>query len=458
MSAQQSTIQLPAAARGRRPLPRIPAAPGPGGWRGWVLDRQGWLGLGGLLLVALLISLSASQTVVLLPQSVQLALPSWLLGVFGRHGIDLGVGGSITAMALMFVCYAFVVRASGQLSTKAVLIGIAALHVFVLLAPPLLSNDVFSYTAYGRMGRIYHTNPYVTGPSSIRLDHIYPYIDSRYIRTPSDYGPLFTALSYLLAPLTIAANVAGYKLIAALSSVVIVWVVWNAAKLRAVNQVRAVALVGLNPVMVVYGVGGGHNDMLMLAVLMLGVYVLLLEKQRTSGALLVVASAIKLTGGLLVPFALASGPHGRRGTRSRRDVLIGVAIAAAAAASLSFGMFGTGPFHLFGTLKAVQAQSGYHSVPGLLLAAVGFDGVSAPIGYMLDACFLICVAWLLGRVWLGKLDWITGAAWATVALLLTTSLLLPWYVAWLVPLAALSSDRRLLPITVLLTGIGLTTL
>ena len=66
-------------------------------------------------------------------------------------------------------------------------------------------------------------------------------------------------------PLSIAASALAYKAIAALSSLAIVAIVWNAARLRGVDQVKAVALVGLNPLLVVYGVGGGHNDMLMLA-------------------------------------------------------------------------------------------------------------------------------------------------------------------------------------------------
>ena len=45
-----------------------------------------------------------------------------------------------------------------------------------------------------------------------------------------------------------------------------------------------------------------------------------------------------------------------------------------------------------------------------------------------------------------------------MGLLLTTGFLVPWYVAWLIPLAALSRDRRLLAATIALTGIGLTTL
>ena len=460
MSTEQSTIQLPAAtARGdwRRPEP-VWSGDRRDRARSWVVERQAALGLGGLLLLGLVISLSAAQTSQLLPQEVALWDPPWLSGVFGRHGIDLHLGGSITVMALMFVSYAIVVRATAQLTAKTVIIGIAALHVLVLLAPPLLSNDVFSYIGYSRMGRLYHSNPYISGPSVIRLDRVYPYIDARWVYTPTDYGPLFTALSYLLAPLTIAANVTGYKLIAALSSLVVVWVVWKAAALRGIDQVKAIALVGLNPVIVFYGVGGGHNDMLMLAVLMVGVYVLLLEKERTAGALMVAATAIKLTGGLLVPFAIANRTRDASGPRNWRAIVSGVVIAALGAAALSFALFGTGPFHLLGTLRTVQSEGGVHSIPGLLLNLLGLGTLSGAVGIVLDVIVLGIVAWLLWQVHRGRLDWITGAGWATVALLLTAGLLLPWYVGWLVPLAALSDDRRLLAATVLLTAVGLTTI
>ncbi len=77
---------------------------------------------------------------------------------------------------------------------------------------------------------------------------------------------------------------------------------------------------------------------------------------------------------------------------------------------------------------------------------------------MLTVVFAITVVWLLRRVWRGQLDWITGAGWATAALIVTAGLLVPWYVAWLVPFAALSNDRRLWATAVVLTGIGLTTL
>jgi alpha-1,6-mannosyltransferase len=412
--------------------------------------------LAGLLASGILIALSASGTNLLLP-AVR-PVPTFLAGVFGRSGIDLGLGGLIAVLALMFVSYALAIRAVDQLSARAVLIGVAALNAVVLLAPPLLSTDIFSYMAYGRIGALYGANPYLHGPTAIALDPLYPFVAARWVSTPTAYGPLFTAISYLLAPLNIARSVIAYKTIAAISSLVIVVVVWNAARLRGLNPVKAVALVGLNPVIVIYGVGGGHNDLLMLAILLTGVYVLLRQKERTSGALIVAATAVKLTAGLLLPFAFAQSASRRDGARSRRAVLTGVALAGALAGVLSFAVFGTGPLHLVGTLQGIQNQGGLNSIPGLLLTLLGLRELSGTVGLVLDAGFVICLVWLVRRVWIGELDWITGAGWATVAMLITAGLLLPWYVGWLVPLAALSTDRRLMVAAIVMTGIGLTTL
>jgi Glycosyltransferase family 87 len=426
--------------------------------REWVTARWGWMGLAGLLVSGLVIATAAGRTSVLLPSSVLQPVPGWLAGVFGHGMVDLGLGGLIAVLSMMFVSYAVTIRAVDQLSPRAVMIGIAGLNAVVLLAPPLFSTDVFSYVAYGRIGALYGTNPYLHGPTALQLDPLHSLIAARWVSTPTAYGPLFTALSYLLAPLTIAWNVLAYKAIAAISTLVIVVVVWRAARLRGLNSVKAAALVGLNPVIVVYGVGGGHNDLLMLAIMVTGVYVLLQEKQRTSGALIVAASAVKLTAGLLLPFALAQSARRRVGSVGLRAALTGVALAVAVAGALSFAAFGTGPLHLLDTLHDVQAHGGVNSFPGVILTVLGLGSLVGPVGLVLDIALVVGIFWLVWRVWRGELDWISGAGWATVGMLLTAGLLLPWYVGWLVPLAALSSDRRLFATSIVLTGIGLTTL
>lgn len=421
--------------------------------------RPAWpsarIGLAGLLATGVLISLSASQTELLLPASVRPA-PDWLAGVFAHISLDIGFGGIIAALVLMFVSYAIAMRATRQLSTRTVLITIAALNVLVLLAPPLFSTDLFSYIAYGRLGATYGINPYLYGPSAIILDRVYPFIGAQWVTTPTTYGPLFTALSYPLAALSIPANVFIYKLTAAASSLVIVAVVWRAATLRGLDPVKAVALVGLNPVILVYGVGGGHNDLLMLAILVLAMYALLQERSRTSGVLIVAATAIKLTAGVLLPFALVRGGRAADAGKSRRQVLWGAGVAAFACCALGAALFGTGLVHLVVTLHTIQANGGLHSFAGFILTMVGLGRFAGIAALVMDAGLVVAIGWLLRRVWRGELDWITGAGWATVALLVTAGLLMPWYVAWLLPLAALSSDRRLWTAAIVLTGLGLT--
>jgi hypothetical protein len=65
--------------------------------------------------------------------------------------------------------------------------------------------------------------------------------------------------------------------------------------------------------------------------------------------------------------------------------------------------------------------------------------------------FAAAIAYLLVWTWRGG-DWVRAAAWAAFALLLATSWLLPWYLIWVLPLAAISRDRTLQLLTLALTA------
>jgi len=82
------------------------------------------------------------------------------------------------------------------------------------------------------------------------------------------------------------------------------------------------------------------------------------------------------------------------------------------------------------------------SVPNLLGLALGSGGETTSLHVVLSAVLagsvLLC-CWLAYR-WR---DAVTASGWANVALLVTLSWVLPWYVLWVLPLAALSSSRRL---------------
>jgi alpha-1,6-mannosyltransferase len=328
------------------------------------------------------------------------------------------------------------------------------MHAFVLLAPPLVSTDIFSYQAYARIGATYGANPYLNGPHAIALDSVFPYIGAKWSYIPSVYGPVFTIFSYLMAPLSIAASVGIYKTTAALASLALVGLVWNTARLRRADPVRAAALVGLNPLLVIYGVGGGHNDLLMLVAMMAAVYALLTARERLGGALSVLAVGIKLTAGVLLPFAIAAGGP-RRGTGRRRDFLVGGAAALALLLSVSAAVFGTGLLDLVATVQRTQSEGDWHSIPGFVATRLGLPTVGHIVGFALASGFAAVSVWLLRRVWQGRTDWIDAAGWATVAMLVAASSLLPWYAAWALPLAAIGRDRRLVRAALVVTGVVL---
>jgi alpha-1,6-mannosyltransferase len=416
-------------------------------------SRLGLLGLAGILLTGLLVAISAAGTDRLLPQTVGLGVGAvGLQGSFGTPGIDLGGFGLTAVMAVMVGSYFLAARSAGRLSPLLVLGTIAALHVLMLLAPALFSTDVFSYQFYGRTGQVYHANPYLAGPYALYQDPLYHYIGTKWITAPTVYGPLFTALSYPLAPLSIPTDVFIYKAIAAVSSLAVVALVWHGARRRGIDPVKAAALVGLNPLIVVYGVGGGHNDLLMLAPLMAGLLFLIQRRGGLGAGSIVAAAGIKLTAGLLLPFALA-GARGPLLSTRRRDLMIGAGVTAALLAVFTAVLFGAGPLHLPATIENVQSNGNWQSIPGFIGTRLGLGTVGHPVALGLLVVLAIVVGWLLWRVWRGNLDWIAGAGWAAFALLVTAASLLPWYVAWLMPLAALGRDRRLWNASLVLTGV-----
>jgi len=114
-------------------------------------------------------------------------------------------------------------------------------------------------------------------------------------------------------------------------------------------------------------------------------------------------------------------------------------------------LFGPGVINLLSTVQRSQSEGDWHSIPGVFSTRLGMVTAGHIVGYALAAAFIGVTAWLVRRVWRGETDWIDGVGWATAAMLIAASSLLPWYVAWLLPFAALATDRRLFRTAVALT-------
>ncbi len=422
-----------------------------------ISSRFGLAGLIGVVATAVLVCVAAPSTLDLLPESASALYPgAHLAGLFGVTGLRLHAGELMALLALMFAAYVIAVRNAENLSPRAVLTAVLAFIAIVSVAPPLFSTDVFSYQAYARMFVEYGSNPYTHGPSVLYLpsgfsDSVYSYIGAKWYNTPSVYGPLFTLFSGLFAKVGVATSAFAFKWIAAACCMLTVWLLWQTSRLRGLNPVRSVALFGLNPLVILYGIGGGHNDMLMVALTTAGIYFLLSHRERAGGATIALGAAIKLTGGLMFPFALASGT-GLGGGSRRKAVLIGAVIASIVVAAIGFGVFGTGLLRMPFTLDRVQGEGAWQSVPGFITTVLRLKELGHVVGLLLGVTFIAITARLLWRVWKGQLDWLDGLAWSTFTILLTTSSLLPWYVTWLIPPVALCTTRKLWNVTLWFTG------
>jgi alpha-1,6-mannosyltransferase len=183
------------------------------------------------------------------------------------------------------------------------------------------------------------------------------------------------------------------------------------------------------------------------------VYAILASREWIGGGLSMLAVGVKLTAGLVLPFALAAGGARGQSRGSRRRLALGAGVGLAALAALSVGVFGAGSFDILKTVIKTQSTGVGLSIPGAISTRLGLPMVGHIAGFVLAGAFAVMLCWLLRRVWRGQMDWIDGAAWAMLAMLVASSSLLPWYVAWLLPLAALGRDRRLATAAIIFTGV-----
>src|SRR3954470_4549010 len=237
-------------------------------------------------------------------------LPGWMAGPLPAVGGPLYSSLYSVLFVSMCGCYAVALALARHVEVRAVATAIVVLHVLFLLAPPLLSADLFGYIDYARIGAVHGLDPYVHGPGSAPHDEVFTFMRWRG-ELPSPYGPLFTLGSYALAPLSVAASFWVLKALAALASLAIMWLVWDAARRLRIAATPAAMLVGLNPLVLVWAVGGAHNDLLVVAAVTGGVWLAVAGGERWSGAALAGAAALKVSAGVMLPF-LVAGARGRR--------------------------------------------------------------------------------------------------------------------------------------------------
>jgi len=405
--------------------------------------RAGLGALGVITVITLLMVLDATAGPSILVPRSGFAYPAWEAGplnhllpeVLSNRFVvqDLLTG----ALAVLFIAWLIVLGALDSISRRTIWTVVIALHVILLLGPPTQLTDMFNYLGYARLGGLHHLNPYTHPISAETYDPVFLLSSWHDLKSP--YGELFTILSYPLGLLSLAAAYWIVKVVTVGLSLCLVWLIERCAVRLDVDPRRAIAFVALNPIFIVYAIGGFHNDFFMLVPMMGALLLVLSGRDRAAGACLMAAVAVKFTAVLLGPFLLiplATWPR-------RRRFVEGAVIALIPIVAVSLALFGTSLPNLSQQSTLLTNFSG----PNLVGLIFGVGG-SAPVLHIATALWVAVIAYQLIR---RRDRWLEGAGWSTVALILSLSWVVPWYVVWVMPFAVLGRSRGLRWASVLMT-------
>jgi hypothetical protein len=334
----------------------------------------------------------------------------------------------LVLLALAFGVYlvGLAVLARSAASSRAVVAVAAVVQLVPLGAPLLLSSDAWTYWNYGRIAVVHGGNPYRDTPSDFPDDPAFAYSGEAWRDRTSVYAPGFTLAS---EPLAAAAGSSAdaaawiYKSLAALAAVAMATL---AARLAA-RPALAAAFVGWNPLLAVHLAGGGHNDA-WVGALLLAALACAGARRQWAGASWVVSASIKWIPVVLFPVHAVETPK-----RGRHVGYLGLALTAAVVFGLATWRYGLAWLDAFGPLAENARETTSYALPARLNQLGVPEGLAITL---FGAIFVAGYALLIRAAWRGR----ARLALAAVLLLACAPYVAPWYLAWVVPLAAVEED------------------
>jgi alpha-1,6-mannosyltransferase len=206
----------------------------------------------------------------------------------------------------------------GRLSTKAAVGVLSAWSVPLLLGPPLFSKDVYSYVGQGLIAHR-GLNPYSVAPAVLGNGPLLRSIASVWRHSPAPYGPLFVEMARAVTSVVHGSIVAEVLVMRAMEiagmALIVVFLPRLATRFGADPGV-ALWLGALSPLVLLSFMASGHNDCLMMGLVVAGVAVSL-DGRRSLGLILcTLAAMIKAPAAAAIVFLavdeLRSSGFGRR--------------------------------------------------------------------------------------------------------------------------------------------------
>ena len=365
--------------------------------------------------------------------------------LLGNHALPVGVALIAVVVPLCAWLVVFEAEQRGhRADVHLVAIAVGALMVLAVALEPIGSHDLWSYTMYGRLVSQYGVSPYSHVPQDFPHDPLLHLVARGWRHTPSVYGPVFIGFSTVSTALTGGSALAArlvQQASAAIAVSVALALIW-----RRSTSPAAVMLLGLNPLVILSVVNGGHND----ALVGLGVLgaVLLAERERAvaAGFVLGLAALVKVTALLALPALLAWVLY-----RFGRRAVARLASTAIVSVAIGYAIAGPGALRALDGNHRLMSRASVWQVARSLLH-LEHDPALFEISRVtyLDALSLASVGIVCGLAvavaWRRRRDAELGGvvALSLAAYLVAGIYVLPWYAMWILPAACLTRCRRTL--------------
>jgi alpha-1,6-mannosyltransferase len=333
----------------------------------------------------------------------------------------------------------------------------------LLVSMPLASMDLYSYAAQAQLARL-GLDPYTFTPADLPgkfLDNV----AWKWVDTPSPYGPLWVTVSRWVATVTgdhALLSVLVLRLIPFAAIVVTARLIPGLARRFGGRGDLALWLAIANPLVLVHGVGGGHNDAVMVAFMVAGLAAVLAPNANwrhlaLGAALMSLAAAVKAPGAVGVAFVV---PIYVAGKASRAQLKAGdwlrYCLLAAAAAVPVFALITYLVGYGNGWTKQISPAIpvvNFMSIPTILGVAYKLATGQPNAGSVVDHTIRsfrqigsVVTALLLTAFWIRSIRR-SPVQWLALSLLTVVVLspaVQPWYFTWALVPAALRIGARAL--------------
>ncbi len=400
----------------------------------------------------------------------------------------------LTLVALAFLIYGlcarYIQRRPQQDSYRRILgliwIGTISAGLVFLLTPGMLSHDAFVYAGYGRVLAVHGANPYFVPLTNFPRDPLIPFDD--WSNAPAAYGPLWLLICTLCSlfagsdPLHYLLIYRALGLAAHLLNALLVMMILRKMECSSRTVALGTLLYAWNPLALLESSQGGHNDTFMVTMILLGMFFCVQAERRKirhfsdlryyllAIIAFTLATLVKFTAAPLIVFLLvwiarqtlysaANSDLPVRRLEWRRASLA-VVVGAFLSGALALAFYA--PFWIGHSIPAIvrsftSPPSAYQAYGSILFAIIKWIGVyGLPTqGWMARVLFVlslhstwsalnllvVVVTMGVGGLWLWRVPTTRTLALASLsvlgALLIVTPWFFPWYVIWLVGLAAL---------------------